>query len=212
MSGQEALLVSSGNGPGECRQAVGHLLHWLGAEAERRGLTIDIAERDAPHGPASAVVLLTGRDAEPMARAVEGVMLWRNPSRLRPKHRRKTWFVQVFRLPPAPRRVHIDPEAVDMQAMPAGGPGGQHQNKTESAVRARWTDPDGRTWSVAVRETRSQHQNRRLALERLAALVAADRAEAEAARQGAAWALHGQLQRGAPRRIFEGKLFREVEC
>jgi peptide chain release factor len=61
-----------------------------------------------------------------------------------------------------------------------------------------------------VRDNRSQHQNRRVALDRLAALVAADRAEAEATRRGETRRLHGQLQRGAPRRIFEGPEFREA--
>ena len=212
MTGQETLLVSSGNGPGECRQAVGHLLIWLASEAARLGLEIDIAERQAPHGPSSAVVVLIGNGADRMAQDVEGVVLWRSQSRLRPGHLRKSWFVQVFRLPAASpgaaAQIEIAPDSVQMQAIRAGGPGGQHQNKTSSAIRARWTDPQGRVWSVVVRDSRSQHQNRRLALARLSALIAADRSEAAAAQQGAPWALHSQLQRGAARRIFEGEAFR----
>lgn len=210
MNEREALLISSGNGPGECRQAVTHLLDWLAAEAARRRLDIDIAERPGREGPSSAVAVLTGAGAEKMARDVEGVTLWRCQSLLRPKHPRKNWFVEIFRLPPAAGQVRIDPEAVEMQAIRAGGPGGQHQNKTSSAIRARWIDPEGRVWSVKVRDSRSQHRNRSLALERLAALIAAERAEAEASRQEDAWRLHGQLQRGEPRRIFEGRRFREA--
>jgi peptide chain release factor len=139
-----------------------------------------------------------------------GVVLWRCQSELRPRHRRKNWFVEVFRLPAVPVNVQIDPETVEMQAIRAGGPGGQHQNKTSSAIRARWTNSLGQIYSVVVRDNRSQHQNRRLALERLSALIAAERAEAEADRRGETWALHGQLQRGEPRRTFEGKRFKEV--
>lgn len=207
MSERESLLVSSGDGPGECRQAVGHLLAWLTEEAARLGLDIDIAEREAPHGPSSAVVVLNGIGAGSMARDVEGVVLWRCQSALRPKHPRKNWFVEIFRLPPDGPPVLIDPDAVELQAIRAGGPGGQHQNKTSSAIRARWRDPAGRLWSVVVRDSRSQHQNRRLALERLSALNAAEQAAAEASQRGATRALHGQLRRGAPRRIFEGDKF-----
>lgn len=46
----------------------------------------------------------------------------------------------------------------------AGGPGGQHQNKTESGVRLTHL-PTGIT--VTARDERSQHRNRRIALERL---------------------------------------------
>ncbi len=53
----------------------------------------------------------------------------------------------------------------------SGGPGGQHQNVTESGVRLTH-EPTGVT--VVARDHRSQHRNRRLALERLRAkLVAA---------------------------------------
>lgn len=206
----EVLLVSSGNGPGECRQAVGHLLSWLYDRAEQRGVDIDVVTRDGQHGPASAVVILNGPGAGALARDIVGVVLWRCQSELRPRHRRKNWFVEVFRLPAVPDNVQIDPETVEMQAIRAGGPGGQHQNKTSSAIRARWTNLLGQIYSVVVRDNRSQHQNRRLALERLSALIAAERAEAEADRRGESWALHGQLQRGEPRRTFEGKRFKEV--
>lgn len=46
----------------------------------------------------------------------------------------------------------------------AGGPGGQHQNKTESAVRL-IHEPSG--LRVTVRKERSQYRNRQVALERL---------------------------------------------
>ncbi|WP_255564090.1 peptide chain release factor-like protein [Mameliella sp. CS4] len=91
-----------------------------------------------------------------------------------------------------------------MSAIRAGGPGGQHQNKTSSAIRARWG-----AYAVVVRDQRSQHQNRRLALERLQALADADAAEAHAAREGQAHWLHHQLQRGDPARVFEGPGFHE---
>jgi ribosome-associated protein len=52
----------------------------------------------------------------------------------------------------------------------AGGPGGQHQNVTESGVRLTH-EPTGVT--VIARDHRSQYRNRRLALERLRARLQA---------------------------------------
>lgn len=69
--------------------------------------------------------------------------------------------------------------------------------------------PQGRVYAVAVRDERSQHQNRRLALERLAHLAAQDTAAHEENAKSGARRLHHQLQRGNPSRVFEGEDFRE---
>ncbi len=199
------LLVSSGNGPGECQQAVDHVLRRMTQEAARADLTLDIAPRPGRDGPVSAIVMVQGAAAMSFVRAWEGVMLWRCPSQLRPRHRRKTWFVQVFRLETVAEARTLDPAEVQMQAIRAGGPGGQHQNKTASAIRARWRD-----YAVVVRDERSQHQNRRLALERLAVLVAADEAEQNSARTAMTHGLHNSLQRGDPKRVFDGPAFLEA--
>ena len=50
----------------------------------------------------------------------------------------------------------------------SGGPGGQHQNKTESGVRLTHL-PTG--ISVTARDSRSQHRNRQIALARLRAAL-----------------------------------------
>lgn len=63
-----------------------------------------------------------------------------------------------------------------METFRSGGPGGQHQNTTESGVRL-VHQPTGIT--AVARDERSQHRNRLLALRRLREkLEAANRTEA----------------------------------
>lgn len=50
----------------------------------------------------------------------------------------------------------------------AGGPGGQHQNKTQSAVRITHIETG---LSATARESKSQHQNLKAAFRRLAQLL-----------------------------------------
>ena len=68
----------------------------------------------------------------------------------------------------AARSARLGDEALfaecDLEFFTAGGPGGQHRNKTETGVRLRHR-PTG--FVVAATERRSQLQNRGVALERL---------------------------------------------
>lgn len=64
----------------------------------------------------------------------------------------------------ASQRLRIPRKHLRRQVFRAGGPGGQHQNKTDSAVR--WTHlPSG--VSAESRSDRSQHANSDLAYDRL---------------------------------------------
>lgn len=165
------LLFTSGRGPAECRIAVRKAVATLAAEAASLGLETDCLEGSNTdgHGPASAIVVIHGGAAAAFARPWIGAIQWVAQSPLRPHHKRKNWFIGVFELPAlpdAPKALAI--HDVRFEAFRAGGPGGQHQNKTESAVRATHIASG---LSVVAREERSQHRNKALALERIAALL-----------------------------------------
>lgn len=201
---QVFLLVSAGGGPMECRLAVGHVLARMRQEAEVLGVDFSCSTEEA--APTSALIALAGTGSRGMAANWIGTVQWRQTSQLRPGHRRANWFVGVFDLPaPVTGAGEIPLAEVQFSSFRAGGPGGQHQNTTDSAVRAVW-----RGFSAVSRDGRSQHQNKAKALERLQTLVQAAEAEARAGSKAATHTRHRQLERGNPKRVFLGPNFVET--
>lgn len=93
----------------------------------------------------------------------------------------------------------FDLKEVRWETMRASGPGGQHVNRTESAVRVTHV-PSG--VQATAMEERSQHRNRKLALARLTKKLN----EIDSKRYGEAreerWRAHLELERGNPVRVF----------
>ncbi len=196
------LLVTSGRGPAECRIALSRVVRLLRGEAEARGL--DLSQIDGPphpqgHGPASVVLDLDGPEAVQLAAAWAGTIQWIAQSPGRPHHKRKNWFVSVSELPSLLSTPSIREGDVRFEAFRAGGPGGQHQNTTDSAVRATH-GPTG--LRVVARKERSQHRNRDIALRRLAELVEIRAALERGALQDEAQRRHDALERGNPIRVL----------
>lgn len=193
------LLISSGNGPAECRMAVAHILRCMSAE-KAENVVESMGDK---YGPASAVVTLSPMQAARW----RGTILWRCQSPLRPHHKRKNWFVGVFELAElGGSETHLHPKDLRFERFRAGGPGGQHQNTTDSAVRVVHV-PSG---LVAVsRDQRSQHRNKANALAQLESMLVLAKLEGDAKARATLNRLHQNLPRGAPTRVFYGAEFME---
>ena len=150
-------------------------------------------------------MIIESTGADDLARRWTGTIQWRQASALRPHHCRANWFIGVFLLPEPAETASNDTSEVRFSTFRAGGPGGQHQNTTDSAVRAVW-----RGFAAGSRDERSQHRNRAKALERLQMLVQAAAGEDRAQAARGTHLLHRELERGNPRRLFTGADFVEV--
>lgn len=190
--------------------AMAHALRRLLEEASDAGVDVDTTEgRNADGcGPQSALAMIHGDGAEDFAKRWIGSILWVCRSPMRPNHKRKNWFISCQVIdPPDVIGDGINPADVQYEAFRAGGPGGQHQNKTESAIRAIHR-PTG--LSAVVREDRSQHRNRAIALVRLGELIDASKVLSEGQDRARLQAAHAELERGNPNRTFHGEKFLEV--
>jgi peptide chain release factor len=90
---------------------------------------------------------------------------------------------------------------VAWETMRASGPGGQHVNRTESAVRVTHL-PTGVQASAS--EERSQHRNRKLALARLAAKLEEQTERSHGELRQQRWRAHQDLERGNAVRVLRG--------
>ncbi|MDH0896493.1 MULTISPECIES: peptide chain release factor H [unclassified Pseudomonas] len=200
------LQLSAGQGPEECALAVAKAVRRLALEAEAARVELRVLEEEggAARGTLrSALVALQGDGAEALAEAWSGSLLWICASPYRPNHGRKNWFFGGTRF--AAPAVGLESE-IRFETLRSSGPGGQHVNTTDSAVRATHLASG---ISVKVQSERSQHANKRLALLLIARRLA-ERAEQADDRLRAERRLrHHRLERGNPRRTFRGERFVE---
>ena len=152
-------------------------------------------ERDTAQ---SILLELSGDYAAAFAKSWEGTVQWTARSPFRPEHKRKNWFVGISVTHP-PKETALHAKDIRWEVMRASGPGGQHVNKTESAVRV--THLLSGTQATASEE-RSQYRNRKLALARLLERLYLLQKQEEAGKKGELWRTHRELERGNPVRTL----------
>ena len=199
------LQVTAGQGPSECAWAVLRVLEHIQRDAKASSLefrTIEIEPGPEPGTAQSALISISGdAELEGFVNSWRGTVQWTARSPFRPSHKRKNWFVgiDILELVDATR---FDLKEVRWETMRASGPGGQHVNRTESAVRV--THVLSGVQATATEE-RSQHRNRKLALARLTKKLNEINSKQYGAVQEARWRTHQDLQRGNPIRVLRNK-------
>ncbi len=201
------LQLSSANGPAECCLAVAKALKVLLKEAKKLQLDIQIVEEEqgAESNTLKSVLLsVEGDNAHHLAENWQGTIQWICQSPYRPNHRRKNWFIGGNF---SEQQEKTSSLTLRFEACRSSGPGGQHANKTDSAIRATHIESG---ISVKVQSERSQHANKRLAkmlIQHKLENLELEQIEVQKTMRHKA---HQQIERGEAIRSFEGERFREI--
>ena len=187
------LTFHAGTGGTEAQDWAEMLYRMYNKWASNHGMTVEVLDyQDGDEaGMKSASMMVKGANAYGLLKSENGVHRLVRVSPFDANARRQTSFASLEVMPELDNTIQVDirPEDIEMQVYRSSGAGGQHINKTSSAIRVTHIPTNT---VVECQDERSQHKNKEKALSVLRSRLY----EAEVEKQRAAIAADRKSQVG----------------
>ena len=204
----KTIQITAGKGPAECCWVVAQVLKQLIQDIKKENIKYTLLQRELgiENGTLkSATLQLQGKELGLFLKGWLGTVQWIGKSSFRKQHKRNNWFIGIYEIN-TKERTELNEKDIKFQAIRSSGSGGQHVNKVSSAIRA--TDTLSGIQVVAM-DSRSQHQNKKIAIKRLQEKVNHYNQEQLKLSVQHQWENHLSLERGNPVRVFSGTEFKK---
>lgn len=202
------ILFTAGRGPVECGLALHGAQLKFKKFLKEQNIHFQIVKQQLGQLQHSmeTIVFKIDRDKFIMVKPWLGTIQWICNSPVRKFSKRKNWYIKCCEIS-MPETVSIDIKDIAIQAYKSSGPGGQHRNKVETAIRV-IHKPSGII--VTAADSKSKMQNKKHALEKLNKKLTLVSKKIQANHDLDEWSSKIKIERGNPSKVLTGLKFKEI--
>ena len=199
------LLFTAGRGPEECCLAVQGVQNNFKKYLKSKKIDFEIVSQkkgDINNSMETIVFKIITKEHTILDPWI-GTIKWICNSPIRKFHKRKNWYIKCQEII-MPKELEFNLANVEIQSFRASGPGGQHRNKVETAIRITHK-PSG--IMVIATDGKSQAQNKKKAWKKLEDKIRNKSASNLKLYNFEQWTSQIEIERGNPIKTFRGLKF-----
>jgi len=205
MKKETYILFTAGRGPVECGLAVQGIQNRFKKylAAEKVSFEIVSQKKGELNNTLETIVFKVFTTKKAILDPWLGTIQWICKSPIRKFSKRKNWFIKCEEIS-VPKKIEMNMKDVVVQTYRASGPGGQHRNKVETAIRI---IHNGTGVIVTASDGKSQAQNKKKALQKMEDKLKSLNADYLQNHNLEQWTSQIQIERGNPVKTFSGLKF-----
>ncbi len=201
------IIFTAGRGPIECSLAVKGITEKFKKylDAQKIGYEIASLKKGAISKSIETIMFEVKTDSDTLITPWLGTIQWICQSPVRKNTKRKNWYIKCDQIIVDDKNGFQSLDTV-CQYYRASGPGGQHRNKVETAVRLIHKESG---LIVTSSDGKSQHQNKKKAWDKLNSKITEIGSLNQRKQNLDRWNNQIEIERGSPIKVFVGERFQE---